>query len=155
MTTQSKGIIHQINVSPKGGLPKAEVDRVMVTKKGLVGDYNAYRMTKLAGDLTSAVMLLPLDAIREFAARGYSIRPGSMGENFTLEGISYDQLSIGKRVEIGTDRVVLKIERVCNPCDELLVYGKSFPKVAQGKRGMYASVTKEGEVRKGDPVAVV
>jgi MOSC domain-containing protein YiiM len=144
----------QINVSAHGGLPKASVASVFVSKKGLSGDYNKFRMTKLSGDPTSAVLLLPVETIREFARKGYDVAAGSMGENFTLDYIRYDELSIGRRLLLGKEGVgpTIKIERVCDPCDELLVYGNDFPKAAFGKRGMYASVQSEGYVSKGDPV---
>ncbi len=143
----------QINISSNGGLPKIPIDSVFVAKKGLQGDYNKYRMTELNGDPTSAVLLLPNETIQEYVSMGYrEIGPGSMGENFTLEGIHYDELSIGRRIALGKKGVIVKIERVCEPCNELLVYGKSFPKVAFGKRGMYASVEKVGFVEKGDAV---
>jgi len=146
--------VKQINVSKEGGLPKKSIPRVLVKKIGLSGDYNRYRTEKLGGDPTSAVLLLPNETIREFALKGYEIRPGSMGENFTLEGIHYDDLSIGRRLLLGKEGegAIIKIERVCDPCDELLVYGKDFPKVSVGKRGMYCSVEREGQVSKDDPV---
>ncbi len=77
-----------------------------------------------------------------------------MGENFTLNSVHYDELTIGRRLVLGSKEggPILKIERVCDPCDELLVYGKDFPKVAYGNRGMYASVEREGTVSKGDQV---
>jgi len=144
----------QINVSKRGGLPKKSIPRVLVKKIGLSGDFNRYRMDKLGGDPTSAVMLLPNETIREFALKGYEIGPGSMGENFTLEGIHYDDLAIGRRLLLGKeeDGAIIKIERVCDPCDELLVYGKNFPKATRGKRGMYCSVEREGQVSKNDSV---
>lgn len=144
----------QINVSKKGGLPKTSVPRVLVEKSGLSGDYNRYRAEKLKGDPTSAVLLLPSETIEEFALKGYEIGPGSMGENFTLNGVRYDELSIGRRLLLGKEKdgVIVRIERVCEPCDELLVYGKDFPRVTTGKRGMYSSVEREGYVSAGDPV---
>jgi MOSC domain-containing protein YiiM len=156
--------IVQINVSAAGGLPKTPVEHVFVSKGGLVGDYNKYRVTRLNGDPTSAVLLLPLETIEGFFRMGYAIAPGSMGENFTLGGVHYPELSIGRKLRLGKSREgkegkeemkekapIVRIERVCNPCDELLIYGKEFPKVAFGRRGMYASVEREGYVSKGDP----
>ena len=147
----------QINVSSGGGLPKTPVDSVFVSRKGLAGDYNKYRMTKLDGDSTSAVLVLPMETISEFAAQGYEVTAGSMGENFTLGRINYDELAVGRRLLLGKKDVgpVIKIERVCDPCDELLVYGSDFPKLVFGKRGMYASVEKEGNVSKGDTVEFI
>jgi MOSC domain-containing protein YiiM len=144
----------QINVSAHGGLPKTPIASVFVSRKGLSGDYNKYRMMKLDGDPTSAVMILPVETIREFARKGYEVTAGSMGENFTLDDVRYDELSVGRRLLLGKEGVgpIIKIERVCDPCDELLVYGDTFPKIALGKRGMYASVQSEGYVSKGDPV---
>ena len=144
----------QINVSANGGLPKTPVASVFVSRKGLSGDPNKYRMTKLKGDLTSAVMILPVETIREFARKGHEVTAGSMGENFTLDDVRYDELSVGRRLLLGKQGVgpIIKIERVCDPCDELLVYGNDFPKTALGKRGMYASVKREGYVSRDDPV---
>ena len=154
MRLSNRPFVLQINVSPRGGLPKKAVETVKVTKMGLEGDYNTFRMTKLSGDPTSAVLVIPRETISEFARAGYKLVPGSMGENFTLEGVQYDELSIGRRMLLGKkdQGPIIKIERVCDPCDELLVYGKSFPKDAYGKRGMYASVEREGRVEKGAPV---
>jgi MOSC domain-containing protein YiiM len=150
----SRPSVLQINVSANGGLPKTPIAKVFVSRKGLSGDYNEYRMTKLKGDPTSAVLLLPVETIREFAGKGYGVTAGSMGENFTLDDVGYDELSVGRRLLLGKEGVgaIIKIERVCDPCDELLVYGNDFPKIAFGKRGMYASVESEGYVSKGDSV---
>jgi len=144
----------QINISGNGGLPKTPIARVFVSRKGLSGDYNKFRMTKLKGDPTSAVLLLPIETIREFAGKGYGVTAGSMGENFTLDGVRYDELSVDRRLLLGRkgSGPIVKIERVCDPCDELLIYGNDFPKVVHGKRGMYASVESEGYVTRGDPV---
>lgn len=154
MSKKSLAFVVQINVSENGGLPKKSVPRVLVKKTGLSGDYNRYRSEKLKGDPTSAVLLLPEETVQEFERKGYEIRPGSMGENFTLGGIRYGDLSIGRRLLLGKkeDGAIIKIERVCEPCSELLVYGEDFPKVAVGKRGMYSSVEREGYVSRGDPV---
>ena len=151
---QPQPTILQINVSPKGGLPKTPIESVFVSKSGLYGDYNKYRMTKLGGDPTSTVLILPLEVISEFARKGYEVAAGSMGENFTVDGVHYDELSVGRRLIIGKRDVgpVIRIERVCEPCSEFLVYGNDFPKIAFGKRGMYSSVEREGSVTKGDPV---
>jgi len=152
--SSAQPLVLQINVSGNGGLPKTPVTSVFVSKKGLAGDYNKYRTTKLSGDPTSAVLIIPLETIEEFAQKGFEVTAGSMGENFTLDGVRYDELSFGRRLLLGKEDVgpIVKIERVCEPCNELLVYGGSFPKVASGKRGMYASVEREGYVSKGDPV---
>ncbi|MGI0084171.1 MAG: MOSC domain-containing protein, partial [Nitrososphaerales archaeon] len=93
----------QINVSPSGGLPKLPVEKVFVKKTGLEGDYNKYRMTKLNGDPTSAVLLLPHVTILSYAKRGYKVGPGSMGENFTLESVSYEELRIGRKLALGRE----------------------------------------------------
>jgi MOSC domain-containing protein YiiM len=130
-------------------LPKLPIGKVFVKKSGLEGDYNSYRTTRLGGDLTSAVSLLPYETILQYGALGFKVGPGSMGENFTLDGVHYDDLKVGRRIRLGK-QVIIRIERVCNPCDELLVYGSEFPPATKGKRGMYASVEEEGIVRQND-----
>jgi hypothetical protein len=81
------GRVHQINMKPltqgERGLPKKPVKEVQVTKAGLDGDFNKYRHEKKNDDPDSAVLLMPLETIRQLNEEGWPIRPGDIGENFT------------------------------------------------------------------------
>ena len=155
------GMVHQINVKPRTdgerGLPKKPVDSVLITRAGLAGDYNLYRQKELDGDPDSAVLIIPLETILQLNAEGWPVKNGDLGENFTTQGIPYDQFSPGKTFRIG--EAVVQISRACNPCKNLYLLpftgpakGQQFVKTMLGRRGWYARVTAEGRVRRGDPV---
>jgi len=158
------GFVHQINVKPQTrgerGLPKRPVESVLVTKAGLAGDFNLYRQEKLNGDPDSAVLLLPLETILELNADGWPVKVGDLGENFTTSGIRYEQFSPGKAFRIG--EAVVEVSRTCDPCKNLYLLpytgaskGPDFVRTMLGRRGWYASVRKEGKVRRGDSIEEV
>lgn len=155
------GRIYQINVKRatpgERGLPKRPVESVKVTRAGLLGDYNVYRQAKHNGDPDSAVLLMPLETISQLNSEGWPVKPGDLGENFTTTGISYDRFSPGKAFRLGG--VTVEISRACDPCKNLYLLpyvgdakGPHFLKIILGRRGWYARVKTEGQVKKGDAV---
>ena len=149
------GRILQVNVSPRGGLPKFPVEGpVRVLRTGVEGDFNRYRATRLAGDPDSALLLLPISTIEEYAREGYPVGPGSMGENITLGGISEDEMAPGQVYRLGRT-VEAEIRRPCTPCHELAVFGESLVRRAMGRRGYYAKVLQEGEITAGEAVVLL
>ncbi len=149
------GRILQVNVSAEGGLPKRPVPGpVWVRRSGLEGDHNRYRAEKLAGDPDSAVLLLTRDVIETYAREGYRVRPGSLGENITLEDLPFEALAVGQRWRLGP-RAVVQLSRPCTPCSELLVYGEDFVARTRGRRGYYARVLDEAPVSPGDTACLL
>lgn len=153
------GKIRQINVKPqvKGehGLPKMPVASAFVTGAGIEGDFNVYRHEERQDDPDQALLLMPIEKIRELNSEGWPIKPGDLGENFTTSGIPYEAFSIGKVYASG--RVRLQITKACDPCDNLFLLpyvggsrGPGFLKVMLGRRGWYARVLAEGRVKTGD-----
>jgi MOSC domain-containing protein YiiM len=158
------GVIQQINVKPstpgERGLPKKPVDSAHVTREGVKGDFNIYRHEKLRDDPDSALLLMSIEKIRELNSEGWPIRPGDLGENFTVTGIPYSEFVVGKVFAVGQLR--LQIARRCDPCTNLygLPYvgsskGPQFLKVMLGRRGWYARVLEEGWVKTGDKIVDV
>jgi MOSC domain-containing protein YiiM len=158
------GSVYQINIKgrvPRSrGLPKGSVGSAQVTKEGLEGDFNVYRHEKLADDPDSAVLLIPLETIRELNKEGWPIKPGDLGENVTTTGIPYADFSPGKKVSVGETEV--RISRACDPCTNLYLLpyvgeekGPQFLKEMNRRRGWYARVIKEGKIRKGDTINLV
>lgn len=148
-----RGTVLQVNVSPKGGLPKVPVSGpVWVRREGVEGDLNRYRQEKLRGDPDSAVLLLSLSTIESHASHGFPVRPGSMGENLTIEGVPEKAFAPGQRWRVGS--ALLQVSRACTPCTELEVYGAELRKQAIGLRGWYARVLEEGRVQAGDPAVL-
>ena len=155
------GQVHQINVKPRTpgarGLPKTPVDSASITKSGLAGDFNVYRHDELDGDPDSAVLVMPLETLKQLNEEGWPIKPGDIGENITTTGIPYGDFAPGRRFILGG--VELQISRACDPCDNLFLLpyigrakGPAFLKTMLGRRGWYARVIREGTVRKGDSI---
>jgi len=153
------GEIQEINVKSqtKGehGLPKKQVSSAFVTRAGVEGDFNVYRHEERQDDPDQALLVMPIETIRELNSEGWPIKPGDLGENFTTRGIPYKGFAVGKVFASG--RMRFQISKACDPCDNLFLLpyigaskGPGFLKVMLGRRGWYARVLGEGRVRAGD-----
>src|SRR5260221_857150 len=92
------GSLHSINVS-NGGVPKLSRPGCAVRARGLEGDRQ--RDLRYHGGPSRAVCLYSLDLIRTLQAEGHPIEAGSIGENFTLTGIDWQQMLPGPKLEVG------------------------------------------------------
>ena len=155
------GTVARLNVKPRTpgerGIPKEGVDSVFLTRSGVKGDYNVYRQEEKGGDPDSAVLIVPLETIRELNSEGWPVKPGELGENVTTSGVPYRSFGAGKVFSLG--EAVLQVSRPCEPCDNLFLLpyvgpakGPEFLKTLLGRRGWYARVMKEGGVRRGDRI---
>jgi MOSC domain-containing protein YiiM len=151
--------VFQINVKTaklgERGLPKFPVERALVKRTGLVGDFNRWRHEKAHDDLGMAVLLMPLETIEELNTEGWLLRPGDIGENFTTKGLTYNSFAPAKRYRVG--KAVVKVTKACDPCTNLYVLpqigkDRNIVKAMYNRRGWYASVDEEGEVAIGDPI---
>lgn len=142
------------------GLPKFAVDELRVTAEGAEGDYNKYRMLKLAGDPDQAILVITDEVIRQLNAEGWPVKPGDLGENLTLGDVSEAALQPGTRLQLG--EAALELTLRCDPCTELynLSYvgekrGPEFVKTMMNRRGWYARVLTPGVIRPDTPVEVL
>jgi MOSC domain-containing protein YiiM len=89
--------------------------------------------------------------------RGRPLAPGAFGENFTIDGPGDDSIHIGDRFVIGSAEVVVTQPRL--PCYKLGIRFESDDIIERflesGRSGFYLAVTREGEVRAGDEIALV
>ena len=151
------GRIVQVSVSP-GGVPKRAVPEARVTTLGLEGD--GHRDREHHGGPDRAVCLYAMEPIRQLAAEGHAIEPGSLGENVTLEGLDWGRVGPGTRLQLGDD-VVVEVTRYTSPClnigpvflnrDSSRVSEKRHP----GWSRVYARVLAPGVIRAGDPVRLL
>jgi MOSC domain-containing protein YiiM len=154
MTTE-EGRVHAIHVSD-GGVPKQTRDTCMVRATGLDGDRQRDR--RHHGGPLRAVSLYSLELIEALQAEGHPIAPGALGENLTIAGLSWDALTIGTGLEIGSVRLTLT--GYAHPCTNIApaFRDETFVRVSQklhpGWSRYYARVDCEGEVRVGDTVRV-
>jgi MOSC domain-containing protein YiiM len=155
------GSVEQVNVKPqkKGerGIPKVQVEAISVTRAGVEGDYNVFRQEKKRGDPDSAILLIPIETIRDLNSEGWPVKAGDLGENITTSGIPYSYFAVGRTFALG--KAVLQVSRACDPCENLFVLpyvgtakGPKFLKTMLGRRGWYARVIREGRVERGDRI---
>lgn len=153
-TMRVRSLQRKLRVAGERGIPKPSVDAIVVTEAGVDGDYNRYRTAKLKGDPGHAVLLIPIETLQALAAEGWPVAPGDLGENITTEGIAYDAMEPGTRLEIGD--ALLEITEPCIPCSSLAALPyvgreklKTFIKTLRGRRGWYARVLRGGAIMKG------
>jgi len=101
-----------------------------------------------------------METIEELNLEGWPVKPGDVGENLTVKGYSHDTFKIGQQYEAGN--AIIEISLECDPCNSLRLLSyvgqehvKTFIKTMMHRRGWYASIVKEGEVRPGDPFKLI
>ncbi len=159
------GTVHQLSLRPETpgqhGLPKSPVERARITLAGLDGDFNRYRHEKKHDDPDMAILLYPLETIRQLNDEGWPVRACDLGENITTTGIPYDAFRPGHRVAIAAG-IELQVSKACEPCTNLYLLpyvgpekGPRFLKATLRRRGWYARVLQEGLARTGDGVRLL
>jgi MOSC domain-containing protein YiiM len=148
------GSLASINIS-NGGVPKRRLPSCVVTANGLQGDRQ--RDLRYHGGPDRAVCLFSEELIAALQAEGHPIAAGTIGENLTIGGISWNQMVPGAQLAVGEVR--LELTNYAAPCTKIAgsFRGGGMVRVAQkvnpGWSRLYARVLKEGVVRLGDRVA--
>ena len=151
------GTLFQINVNPKGGVPKHAIPVTFVHHDHVSGDKQYHR--RFHGGPERAVCLFSLERIQALQAEGHPIEPGSTGENLTISGLDWEQITPGVCLQIG-EQLELEISSYARPCEQIsdsFRMGKSarishlqYP----GWSRVYARVLREGQVETGDQVMI-
>jgi len=155
MSGQQLGRVVQVNVNPRGGVPKFPVTAAELTSEGVRGDKQRDR--RFHGGPTRAVSLYAIERIEALRGEGHPIAPGSTGENLTLAGIDWATVKVGDRLRIG-EWVELEITDYASPCSNIAesfadgAFKRISQKLHPGWSRLYARVIAEGTVQPGDPV---
>lgn len=158
MSAPTTGRIVQVNVNPRGGVPKLAVPAAELSPEGVAGDKQRDR--RHHGGPQRAVSLYAIERIRQLQAEGHPIAPGTTGENLTVDGLDWGAIQIGDRLQVG-DWVELEITGYATPCSNIAesFHEGAFTRIAQklhpGWSRLYARVITPGEVRAGDLVVWV
>jgi len=138
-----------INIS-SGGVPKLPVDKVCISQKGLAGDgHNHEKHYRL----TQAVCIQDVERLEELTAEGYPLEPGAAGENLTVRGLNVNSLPIGSVLKF-SGGVTIEITRPRPTCYVMDQIHPQLKTDATGRHGMYAKVTREGKLSKGETIEV-
>ena len=153
------GVIHSVNVSHEGGVPKLPVKAAIVRYEGVEGDHNRFRTERRGSDPGRAVNIFSLERIQELQREGHSIGVGTTGENLTIEGVDWDGLEVGMTLKVGN--ATIELSEPCAPCWKIgdSFEGQNFSRIDHDKEVGWsrwsAKVIEEGDVSVGDPVSVV
>ena len=148
------GRIFQLNTSP-GGVPKLAVREAQVTELGLSGD--DHNFPDIHGGPERAVCLFSLERILELQAEGHPIFPGAVGENITISGIDWNEVTPGQQLALGNE-VLLEITSYTSPCNSIPdsfldeKYQRISQKVYPGYSRVYARVLRPGKIMIGQTV---
>ncbi len=165
-------IVIAVSRSPGYTFSKANEARVtLVSGLGVAGDAHAGQTVKhrylAAQDPTRPnlrqVHLIHAELFDELQAQGFSVMPGQVGENITTRGIDLLALPVGTKLHLGAEAVV-EVTGLRSPCRQLDNFQSGLKAAVldrddQGrlirKAGIMSIVLTGGEVRPGDPIAVV
>ena len=88
--------------------------------------------------------MFDLEILDELVAEGFSLRPGSAGENLTVFGLRVQSLARGTRLRIGN--VVLQLEEPRKSCYVLDAIDERLKNAIVGRCGYMASVIHPGVI---------
>jgi MOSC domain-containing protein YiiM len=148
--------IIQVNVS-SGGVPKLPVLEAEVTLSGITGD--GHNDPQNHGGPDRALCLFSLERIAAMAKEGHAIAPGAAGENVTIQGLDWDLVVPGARLQLGP--VLVEVTRYTTPCktNERWFLERDINRMHQnvhpGWSRVYARVLEPGTIRPGDPVELL
>lgn len=152
-------VVHSINISTQGGVPKLPIDKAQIKFEGVDGDFNKFRTEKKNSTGTRAVTLFSLEQIEKLKSEGHAIDVGTTGENITIEGVEWPSLEVGARMMIG--EAMIELSEPTAPCSKI---GKSFidgafsridHELELGWSRWSASVIEEGQVEIGSQVILL
>ncbi|HEX9997837.1 MAG TPA: MOSC domain-containing protein [Abditibacterium sp.] len=150
------GKLVQISVNPAGGVPKMRVKSARLGLERVEGDKQNWAQH---GGLMRAVCLFSLEVIQKLQAEGHPITPGSIGENLTISGLDWSEITPGVRLQIGEAQI--EITEYTRPCAKITPsfadgdFMRPWQKTHPGESRVYAKVCVEAIVREGDAVFVL
>ena len=156
MMEKNRAHIFQINAS-NGGVPKRPLAAAEVTTLGLAIDRQ--RNMKVHGGPERALCLFSLERIVALQQEGHPIYPGSIGENVTIAGLEWSQVTPGVRLRLG-DEVEIEVTSYTVPCQNIRHsfaeedFSRVSPKKHPGWTRVYARVLRPGRIRIGDTVTL-
>jgi MOSC domain-containing protein YiiM len=129
--------------------------RVAVQGVNVDGDHQADR--RVHGGPDKAVYAYATEDYEWWSRQlGYELRPGTFGENLTVEGIDLNGLVIGTRWHVGSTELEVSQPRL--PCFKLGIRMGDAEFVDRfedaGRFGAYLRIVRAGEVGRGDEITI-
>jgi MOSC domain-containing protein YiiM len=166
---QTSGSVVAVCKKAQPGIPKIEVEQIHLIKNiGVEGDYHAGELIRhryLAKKEPTRknnrqVLIIDTTILGYLSGQGIELKPGWMGENIILDGISVMTIPLGTHLKVG--EATLEINEIRNPCYQLdemhagvhEAVKKSGPGTDRHNAGMLARVLQGGLVQPGDSALI-
>lgn len=156
--TEGEFEIVSFNISPRTGIRKKPVERVVFIKeKGIEGDAHSGLLEK------RQVSLLAFEEIEKASATAcgkftdrpdrigpnpVALVPGDFAENITTCGIALHELPLGTKLEIGS--ALLEISQIGKECHASCEIRTLIGDCAMPRKGIFARVVRGGEATNAD-----
>ncbi len=143
--------------SSGGGVPKLPVLFAVVSSLGLEDD----RHNDLVhhGGPDRAICIYSVERIEALRAEGHPIDVGTVGENFTVEGVDWSLVQPGSKLAVGPE-VRLEVTSFTIPCKTIRAsfadgrFSRISQKVHPGWSRVYARVVTPGRVENGSSIII-
>lgn len=137
------GKVIKININKDRGTIKNSVDSVKLLENwGVEGDGHA-------GDWENQVSIFPIEALEKVPeSMKEEVAGGGYTENFTIEGISLEELTVGTKLRVGEAEVeIYKIGK-----DTFKEHDRHY---IVSREGRFGKVLKSGKVSVADEVHII
>ncbi len=142
MSTAAK--IYRISIAKRKGDKKTNIPEAELRDDfGIVGDCHAGSERQ--------VSLLPLESFDKMHATDLIIAPGDFAENITTTGLSFDGITVGRRLRIGST-VELMVTQIGKRCHHGCYIRERVGDCIMPREGIFARVVSGGCIREGDSV---
>ena len=144
----TKGVIKAISISKERGTKKYNGPTARLKAGfGIEGDAHA-------GDWHRQISLLGKESIEKMRAKGADVTEGDFAENITTEGIDLQSLAIGSKLRLGPE-VEIEITQAGKKCHSDCAIFQQVGDCIMPREGIFAKVTKSGQVKTGDSIEVL
>ena len=147
---KNRPYVVSINIST-GGIPKLPVDSIYVSFSGLTGDGHNHAKHY---DPIQAVCLQDIEQLEGLNLKGYTLAPGSTGENLTVKNLHINKLPLKAVLEF-SGGVVLQLSKIRRPCYVMDAIHPRLKEDTIGCHGIYAKVIREGMLAAGEMIDVI
>lgn len=144
-----QGKVEWIGIRQEKRRALEEVDRVIVSARGLEGDHYAGRSGNRSVTLIQAEHLAVIASLLHRP----KVEPQMLRRNIVISGINLMSLK-DREFKIGS--AVLKMTGLCHPCSRMEEYfGEGGYNAVRGHGGINASVVLTGEIKLYDAVVAI
>ena len=146
MSKKQIGKILKLFISTKENTSRTEKNSIEIDELGVIGDkfYNK--------NISRSILITSISSYELMYTDNIDMPFGYLGENLLLDLNPYS-FSMGTKLQIG--KALLEISAAPTICNHLSVIDERIPELLKNDRGIFAKVTKNGEIEVGDMVYLV